>query len=147
GVAPGGNVAVPTPQPVMGGMSFASIVPGEGDVCALTTSGDAYCWGSNTEGQLGIGSTAAPPDIGPQRVLGGLKFTSIAMSNGAGRCGVTTDHDLYCWGKFMPEPISTHIGSRRTTPYQIAKGVKFLALSTELKETCAIAANGQALCW
>jgi alpha-tubulin suppressor-like RCC1 family protein len=47
-----------TPTPVAGGLTFAVLSAGLDHTCGLTSSGAAYCWGNNTSGQLGDGSTA-----------------------------------------------------------------------------------------
>jgi hypothetical protein len=47
----------PTPVPVSGGLTFASVSPGYLHTCGVTTQGAAYCWGDNSEGELGDGST------------------------------------------------------------------------------------------
>lgn len=42
-----------TPVLVVGGHSWKKIDPGYQQTCGITTSGDAYCWGRQTSGQLG----------------------------------------------------------------------------------------------
>ena len=135
------------PAPVMGGMTFTEISNGESHRCALTLAGDAYCWGSNIVGQLGIGTTATPAPNTPQRVNGNLKFSHISVSFPTGTCGITTDKDLYCWGEFTPAVIHERIGARALEPYQIARGAKFIALSRGLENVCAITTEGHAVCW
>ena len=73
------------PIPVSGGLTFKSItVGGGGDAgdyyyygpsafgysCGITTDGVAYCWGQNTQGELGtsilVGSSAAPLKVDGQ---------------------------------------------------------------------------------
>ncbi len=49
-----------TPLAVAGSLTFTSVGTGILHTCGLTTSGAAYCWGSNIVGQLGIGSDTAP---------------------------------------------------------------------------------------
>ncbi len=53
------NSSVPTL--VAGGLSFAALNAGIGNVhtCGLTTGGSAYCWGFNSSGQLGDGTTTS----------------------------------------------------------------------------------------
>jgi len=48
----------PTPVLVAGGLIFQTVSTGYLHTCGLATSGAAYCWGDNSEGELGNGSTA-----------------------------------------------------------------------------------------
>ena len=85
-----------TPQPVLGGLTFASLsARGPAHACGVTTGGEGYCWGSNGLGALGTGDHAS--SAVPVPVSGGLRFAQIA----AGfyhSCGITTGGDAYCWG-------------------------------------------------
>ncbi len=47
----------PTPVPVSGGLTFQAVSTGYAHTCGLTTTGAVYCWGDNSEGELGNGST------------------------------------------------------------------------------------------
>jgi len=61
-----GNVFVAAPQPVVGGKSFQSVTLGNQFVCAVTTAGQGYCWGSNNS-KLGNGPNGI--DSSSPRVL------------------------------------------------------------------------------
>jgi len=86
------------PQAVIGGLRFASINPGADHTCAITARGQAYCWGANSDGKLGDGTTTSSEVNGPQAVIGGLRFTSI-RGGGTHTCALTARGQAYCWGE------------------------------------------------
>lgn len=49
------SVPVPVADPTSGAVQFTSITTGNSFTCGATTSGQAYCWGHYSEGQLGVG--------------------------------------------------------------------------------------------
>jgi alpha-tubulin suppressor-like RCC1 family protein len=91
------NSDVNGPQPVIGGLRFASIQGGGYHTCGLTVRRTAYCWGFNESGQLGDGRITSSRVNGPQPVIGGLRFASI-QGGGYHTCGLTVRRTAYCWG-------------------------------------------------
>ncbi|MGB0313221.1 MAG: LamG-like jellyroll fold domain-containing protein, partial [Poseidonia sp.] len=65
--------------------------------CAIMTNGSLYCWGKNSYGELGIGSTTQQTT--PQLVnLGsGVKAVDVSVGDGF-TCAVTDAGALMCWG-------------------------------------------------
>jgi serine/threonine-protein kinase len=64
--------------------------------CGLTTTGGAaYCWGDNSFGQLGDGTTTQR--LAPTLITGGLAFSSVTAGS-VFTCGLTTGSAMYCWG-------------------------------------------------
>jgi alpha-tubulin suppressor-like RCC1 family protein len=53
---------------VAGGLTFSALSASGIHTCGLTTDGVAYCWGSNSDGELGNGSTTSSNV--PVKVLG-----------------------------------------------------------------------------
>lgn len=87
------------PAAVAGGKpEFASMTGGASYTCAVTVGGAAYCWGSNTNAQLGIGTQGGAPTPTPRLVVGGLSFSSISAATASHSCGITTEGVAYCWG-------------------------------------------------
>lgn len=70
---------------------------GAGGTCAVLGSGDAYCWGSNLNGQLGDGTKIHRAR--PVKVLG-LGDDGRMVSYGEEfSCGTTRSLRALCWGK------------------------------------------------
>ncbi|HYU00899.1 MAG TPA: hypothetical protein VEK85_11000, partial [Gemmatimonadales bacterium] len=63
-----GSPCSTVPLAVSGGLRFASVAAGDTHSCGLAIAGTAYCWGQNSNGQLGDGTTTDRP--APVRVLG-----------------------------------------------------------------------------
>lgn len=59
----------PLPLPVSGNLTFSTISTGYLHTCGVTTGGTTYCWGDNSDGEVGDGSVTFRP--GPTRVFGG----------------------------------------------------------------------------
>jgi alpha-tubulin suppressor-like RCC1 family protein len=135
-----------TPRPVSGGLTFRSLSSGYTHVCGLTTSGTAYCWGSNYQGQLGDGAGANVN--APVPVAGGLTFADISAGT-QHTCAVTTAGAACCWGSnaFGQLGDSTISDTPRTTPTPVTGGLAFVSVSAGESSTCGIAVGGAAYCW
>ena len=60
----------PLPLAVGGGLGFQKLSAGGQFTCGITTSGALYCWGENSNGQLGLGYRSI--ETRPVQVTGGL---------------------------------------------------------------------------
>ena len=82
--------------------------------CALTTTGEVYCWGKDNAGQCGQGfASTAIANPSPVAQKGGGKLTGVkAIAAGDEiACAVKTDGSLWCWGKW---PTSNHSATQMT---------------------------------
>jgi len=79
-----------------GQVSDFAISSYENSVCALTVSGDVYCWGSNFYGQMGDGTTTYRSV--PAKVSGlGTNVRKIVSGRRA-FCAILDDKTAKCWG-------------------------------------------------
>lgn len=85
------------PVAISGGHAFSTIMMSQTQsTCALTTTGQAWCWGQNAQGQAGDGGSPGIKNA-PVAVVGGHTFASLTRSREV-FCGVTTAGKAYCWG-------------------------------------------------
>jgi alpha-tubulin suppressor-like RCC1 family protein len=123
-----------------------SITLGSSRTCGIAIDDIAYCWGDNSSGQLGDGTTVNAPASAPARVDVAQPFIELA-GVGSSTCGVTTTNDLYCWGGRQYGQVGDGISNIRRTPVLVAGG-PFTAISGYYRQPqCALTAAGQAFCW
>jgi alpha-tubulin suppressor-like RCC1 family protein len=145
------------PEAVTGNHTFQLIVAGGfsiGHTCALTTSGEAYCWGDNERGQLGngdggLGKEDLTPHPVPAPVVGAPAFVSMTAGLGRHTCGLTNTGDAYCWGENPFGALGNGATGDRAAPVLVSGGLEFSELSAGgfLGHTCALTAGGAAYCW
>jgi alpha-tubulin suppressor-like RCC1 family protein len=97
-----------TPVSVQGGLVLASVSGGEFHTCGFNASGTAFCWGHNTDGQLGDGNGGTHSDV-PVAVQGGLTFAVVSAGGDFQyhTCGITTGGATYCWGSDFSGQLGT----------------------------------------
>jgi alpha-tubulin suppressor-like RCC1 family protein len=135
-----------TPVLVSGGHVFEELVTGAYQVCGRTAAGDAWCWGYNGYGQVGVGTFVGVYTT-PQLVSGGNAFQSL----GAGEyftCGVTTAGAGLCWGYNGNGQLGNGTaGAAVPAPTAVAGGVTFASIDVGGYHACALEPSGAAWCW
>ena len=116
--------------------------------CVVTRGGGVECWGLNTWGQLGDGTTNDSRT--PVRVMG-LEGPATAVSANAGHsCAVTTSGAVWGWGR----NDSGQLGNGTTTDSPVPVRVQGIdadlavrGVTTGGAHTCAISVDGAVFCW
>ena len=107
---------------------------------ALTTTGDLYCWGYNSRGQVGNGSYIN--QLTPVKVLNNVKEF---FSNSETTIALTVTGDLYCWGTNKLGTVGNGSYINQLTPVKILENVK--EISDTYYTTIAITVTGDLYCW
>jgi alpha-tubulin suppressor-like RCC1 family protein len=85
-----------TPVAVTGGLRFDHLIAREVHTCAVTSRNRAYCWGDNSLGEIGDGTTDNDR-LRPTPVTGGHLFKGV-WTGGYYTCGLASDDRAWCWG-------------------------------------------------
>ena len=113
--------------------------------CALTTSGDVWCWGNNTSGQLGDGTfTNRSTPVKVQGLPAPVVKLAVGMYH---NCAVTSLGAAYCWGYGGFGQIGDGFTGDSATPIQVlgfGSGTSAIAAGSE---ACAVTTMGSVHCW
>lgn len=124
------------------------VVAGGSHTCARTSTGAAYCWGSNSDGQLGDGSfTDRTTPVAVVSAPG--PFTALT-SGGYHTCGLVSSPvsgAAYCWGDNFDGQVGDGTTSLRAFPTLVSGGNTYQVISAGKFHTCAIRSDGNAFCW
>ncbi len=136
-----------TPVAVYGlGKGIKAISAGNFFACALTTKGAVKCWGANTYGQLGNGTTTSSAK--PVAVSGLGKGAKAVAGGGYHACALTSKSAPKCWGYNGEGELGDNTKVNSAVPvavYSLSKGIKALAAGSYT--TCALTTKSTVKCW
>lgn len=148
--------ALGTPQSVLGYSNvpvevasappFAKLRVGNNRACGLTSEGKAYCWGLNSHGQLGIGTTSdEQPE--PTAVVGDHVFVDIVFGGNV-TCGLDVQGKIWCWGERTSAlGLGEDIPHVNPAPVQLDVPTTFKSITAGYFHVCALDVDGDLWCW
>lgn len=117
--------------------------------CAVVTAG-LKCWGENSSGELGDGTTTRP-GMGrttPVDVIG--SFGAAQVSVGANHtCALFSDR-VKCWGlnsRWAPGQLGDGSTTDRSSPVDVVGISGATQVSSGFYHSCALVAGGRVRCW
>ncbi|MCC5951621.1 MAG: RCC1 repeat-containing protein [Acidimicrobiia bacterium] len=115
---------------------------GGSHTCAIQTDGTVWCWGANTFGQIGDGSTTTRKS--PARV--GKGFTAVAAGTNHS-CAIASDGRPRCWGLNGSGQLGDGSTSNRTEPATVLDLTEGQLIAAGGAHSCAVRTDGTAACW
>ena len=123
-----------------------AISAGWGHTCALLADHTVRCWGDNSDGQLGDGTTT--DQLVPANVVG-IKTATAISAGGDHTCALLADHTIRCWGDNSDGQLGDGTTVDRHTPVAVS-GISTavgVAASDGWGHTCAPLVEGTVRCW
>lgn len=121
-----------------------ALATGSAHACVLDVAGRAYCWGENSNGQLGNGATTSSAT--PVAVAGNLTFAMVEAGDST-TCGITPRGEGYCWGAGSRWQLGSGANQGSPVPVKLATTRPLASISVGFLGGCALEADGTALCW
>jgi len=171
GVIPGlGPEKASGPTAAHMALPLVSISSGAGVTCAISASGEAYCWGHNTNWVLGYGGAASAPypvEVTPVEPLTRLTIGGTFLDSSLGgdpydmhACAQGISGAAYCWGKGQAGQLGLGYDAHSSprpgatppsipwirTPHPVDGG-PFRRLAAGWSVTCGIGVDDSTYCW
>ena len=148
-ISPASPIVADMNETAVGSDNFsaqASITAGRNHTCALLSTGAVKCWGSNSNGQLGDGTTANR--LTPTAVTG-LPSDVTAITTGRNHtCALLATDAVECWGYNPDGRLGDGSTIDRLTPTPVTGlSSDVTAITGGTRHTCALLATGAVTCW
>ncbi len=133
-----------TPQTVLGSLSgVTQLALGGKFSCALLTDSTVRCWGLNSAGVFGNGTTTNSnvPIPGPAGT-----FTQIT-ANGNSACGLRSDYSVQCWGNNSTGQLGNNTTTNSTIPVNVSGITTAVELASGDGFHCARLSDATVQCW
>ena len=145
-LVPGAAWSAPPPGgEARAGNAWLSLVAEARTTCGVKKDHTAWCWGRNTNGQLGDGTTASRSV--PTRIKGSWSAISIGSTYPGGEtvCAVRTDGAGYCWGWSRWGQTGAHGKKDVLRPSKLPGRWRSVTAAGDF--TCGIRTDGSGWCW
>jgi len=141
-------LAAQAPPEVSGSSDWRQVSVGGTSACGVRTTGRLYCWGDNTQDQIGRGSDTAsyvtPVEVSP----GFTNWTAVSVG-GQHACARRATGQAYCWGSDAYGQVGDGVpAGNRDAATLVAGGFSdWTSVSAGDSHTCGRRANGRLYCW
>ena len=112
--------------------------------CALKVDNTVWCWGDNSFGQLGDGTTTERLTAVQVKSITGI----VAIGAGGDHsCGLKSDGTVWCWGRNNNGQLGDGSTVNRNSPVQVASLTNVVNIALGYLHTLAVRSDGSARSW
>lgn len=117
-------------------------------VCALTDTGNLYCWGSGHDGVLGAGSGLSTQTPVKVNLPGNVLISDFSLS-ASFACAIGRDANAYCWGSGYNGEMGRGINTAFNLPGKVStpSGVELQSIAAGVSSVCALSTDSKVYCW
>lgn len=127
-------------------------IAGDASTCVLYADGTIRCVGSNTYGELGVGTTSNYQSNVQTVNIPALNVGEKAVDLAGGHshyCFLTNNQRVFCWGKNAGGEALQGVAtpSQLNSPSNLSSLTSVVQLSAGFNHTCAVISDGSVKCW
>src|SRR5262249_23136926 len=135
-----------SPAPVSGIPNAVAVSAGTLHTCALLANGGVWCWGDNSRGQLGDGTTTT--HLTPVQIFA-ANIVAITAGN-LHTCALRVNGIVFCWGANESGQLGNGNTMDQLAP-TLLLGSKpvgvVVAIAAGAGHSCALFGDGTVQCW
>lgn len=132
-------------QVTSAGNSWTFVTAGFSHNCGIQTNGTLWCWGNNSYGQMGDGTTLTKWD--PVQIGTDTDWISVDGGDSAHTCGIKTNGTLWCWGNNSCGQVGDGTTTNKTIPTQVGSNTNWVSVFVGEQHTCGLKTDGTLWCW
>ena len=140
--------SLPTSINVGNGRTVTQLALGRYHSCAVLNGGDIKCWGNNSSGHLGDGTTTSRSIPTSINVGNGRTVTQLALG-WCHSCALLDGGDIKCWGRNVDGQLGDGTTTSRSLPtsVNVGNGRTVTQLALGWYHSCALLDGGDIKCW
>ncbi|MHB8060249.1 MAG: RCC1 domain-containing protein [Gaiellaceae bacterium] len=138
-----------TPVEVKGIADGAEVSAGSGFSCAVLAGGSVDCWGDNSHGQLGNGSSGRESSILTPAPVPGISSATRVSSGFGHACALLSDGSIRCWGYNYNGQLGngSALSDAVPNPVSVSGIANAIDIDVGAFHSCALLSGGAVKCW
>jgi alpha-tubulin suppressor-like RCC1 family protein len=140
----GQDVRSDAPVAVLGIAGATDVAVSYGDTCALLADQTVWCWGDNSRGQLGNGSST-PSSTTPVQVSNLSSVVQLSTSDYYA-CATKSDGTAWCWGDNSFGSLGNGMTVNSSTPVEVGLA-NVVGVACGDEHACAQLGDNTVWCW